>query len=86
MKDKNEQIGLGYEKASSMNQLDIHKQMLGEPVWVVRHPEKATSLPWKGTVTSVVDSETFLVKKFGSKAEEKVDMFDIRSVTKKKRV
>jgi len=86
MKDKTEDYRLGYKKANSMHRTELHKQMLGEPVWVVRSPDKTTSLPWKGTVTRVLDDEAFLVKRFGNGAEEEVNMFDIRSIKKKKRV
>ena len=86
MKEKAKDLELGYEKADSMNRMDVHKQMLGKPVWVVKPPHKPTNLPWKGTVTKVVSSETFLVKRFGNGVEEEVDMFDIRSVQKKKRM
>ena len=85
MKEKTRELELGYEKADSMQRLEIHKQMLGEPVWVVRPPHKTTTLPWKGTVTKVVDAKTFLVKRFGSGLEEEVDMYDVRSIPKKKR-
>ena len=86
MKNKTQEIELGYQKSEDMQRLDIHKQMLGKPVWVVRAPHKTSNLPWKGTVTRVVDSETFLVKRFGNGVEEQVDMYDIRSVKKRARV
>ena len=85
MKNKNEDIQLGYQKADSMNKVELHKQMLGEPVWVIRPPHKTRSLPWKGTVTKVIDDSTFLVKRFGRNEEEEVDMYDIRSVQKRAR-
>jgi len=86
MKDKQQEIELGYEKSENIHRMDLHKEMLGKPVWVVRPPHKTTGLPWKGTVTRVVDTETFLVKRFGNGIEEEVDMYDIRSVKKKARV
>lgn len=85
MQNKTKEIELGYEKANSMHQSELHKQMLGEPVWVVRPPNKTKSLPWKGTVTKVVNDSTFLVKRFGRNEEEEVDMYDVRSVKKKKK-
>jgi len=86
MKSKAEDIRLGYEKSNSMDMIEIHKEMLGEPVWVTLPHHKTYSLPWKGTVTRVLSASSFLVKRFGGGgAEEEVDMYDIRSIDKKKR-
>ena len=87
MRSKSEDLRLGYEKSNSMDIVQIHKEMLGEPVWVVLPHHKTYALPWKGTVTRVLSDCSFQVKRFGGKGEEeKVDMYDIRSVDKKRRV
>ena len=84
MRNKLEDLNLGYEKSASMDRKEVHKQMLGEPVWVVRPHHKTERLPWKGTVTRVLTDSTFLVKRFGGRAEEEeVDMYDIRSIDKR---
>ena len=64
--------------------MEANKSMLGQPVWVTLPAHMTDYLPWRGTVTKVVDEEYFMVKPFGkNRKEESVSMYNIRSVTKK---
>lgn len=73
-------------KSTRAEVIDANKSMLGLPVWVSGPAHLTDVLPWRGTVTRVVDEEYFIVKPFGrGRKEEKASMYDLRSVSSKKK-
>ena len=82
--NKQQELEAIQSKSTKAEIMDANMSMLGDPVCVTLPAHLTDALPWRGTVTKVVDEEYFMVKPFGkNRKEELVSMFDIRSVTKK---
>lgn len=59
-----------------MNRLEHNKTHIGKTAEV-----KVGEFTWKGIVSGVVDADTFLIKRLDRDKEEKVDIFDIISLS-----
>jgi len=82
--NKRQELEAIQAKSNKSEVMEANKSILGEPVWVTLPAHMTDHLPWRGTVTKVVDEEYLMVKPFGrNRKEESVSMYNIRSVTKK---